>query len=95
MLQNGINTIADLNDYGNDFPEYKRGQIDLLLALVGYNDDGTDLRDYIVKAVNNVKLSDSPQRVESVRCGNCGTPDDSNCLTLFGICTNKESADDR
>lgn len=50
MLQSGIEIIANLNE-GADYPDYLRGQIDLLLALVGYAGDGYELRAYVAQQV--------------------------------------------
>lgn len=57
MLQKGIEVIADLNDNSDDYPEYRRGQIDLLITLLGYSDDGYALRNYVVSQIDALKES--------------------------------------
>jgi len=55
MLKQGIEIIADANS-NSDNPEYERGQIELLMNLVGYSDDGHALRLYIESEVCDAKL---------------------------------------
>ena len=45
-----LNSLPELGAFAPrtvDNPEYLRGQVELVMGLVGYEDDGDDLRRYI------------------------------------------------